>query len=210
MKSARKRRQRKKRTSKTMRKGGGLGETRQWLLARKTKKTVSEQRFRMSLHFLRNRPRWFVAVLFPVALGMIIYEESRSSVIQSQLFSAMATRLSYKVVPGPSPRIVFPQSGPFNEARGYSDIPAFSRRLTDHKFHIVAQSLFSTDLDRLARWGITPPYREPMSTGLVIRDRNGNVLYDARAHDKIFSDFDDIPPLVTKSLLFVENRELDD
>jgi membrane peptidoglycan carboxypeptidase len=80
----------------------------------------------------------------------------------------------------------------------------------DHKFHIVAQSLFSSDLDTLARWGITPPYREPMSTGLVIRDRSGTVLYDARSRGKIFSDFEDIPPLIVKSLLFVENRELDD
>src|SRR5215831_5625478 len=109
-------------TSRTMRKRLAWGDLGRRLFTRKNK-TDGEKRLRMSLHFLRNRPRWFVAALFPVALGMIIYEESRSSVIQSQLFLDMATRLSYKVAPGPSPRIVFPQSGPFNEARGYSDIP---------------------------------------------------------------------------------------
>jgi len=178
-------------------------------VASKEKRPDGANRPRSIVRFFRTNPRWFVVAMFPVALATATYE-ARTSAIEARLFTAMAARLSYKVAPGPSTRIVFPQSGPFNEARGYSDIPVFSRHLVDHKFHIVAQALFSTELDRLARWGITPPYREPMSAGLVIRDDNGSVLYDARSRDKIFSDFDEIPPLIVSSLLFIENRELDD
>jgi membrane peptidoglycan carboxypeptidase len=168
-------------------------------------------RLSKSSHFLRNRPRWFVPVLVSavLALATALYEE-RTSAIQARVFSAMAARLSFKIATGPSPRIVFPQSGPLNETRGYSNIPAFSRRLVDHQFHIVAQSIFSTELDHVARWGLTPPYREPMSAGLVIRDDNGAILYDARSKEQMFADFDDIPSLVVSSLLFVENRELDE
>jgi membrane peptidoglycan carboxypeptidase len=97
-----------------------------------------------------------------------------------------------------------------NEARGYSRIPQFAHELVDRRFHIASQSLFSEDLERLSRWGITPPYREPLTAGLVISDQDGKVLYDARAHRRIFSTFDEIPPLVVTSLLFIENRELED
>src|SRR5262249_21702081 len=119
-------------------------------------------------------------------------------------------RLTYQVRPGASPRIVFPESGPFNEARGYTKIPEFSRQLVDRRYHIAAQSIFSADLERLSRWGITPPYREPQTAGLVISDGAGTVLYDARSRHRIFNSFDEIPPLVVTALLFVENRELDE
>src|SRR5215470_9754821 len=154
-------------------------------------------------------PRWFAAAIIPILIATGLYE-TRTSVLQARLFSAIARRLTYQVGPGASSRIVFPESGPFNEARGYSKIPRFSRELVDHHFHIAAQSLFSTDLERLSRWGITPPYREPTTAGLVISDRAGTILYDARSRRQTFNSFDEIPPLVASALVFVENRELDE
>jgi membrane peptidoglycan carboxypeptidase len=44
--------------------------------------------------------------------------------------------------------------------------------------------------------------------GLVVRDFRGESLYDARPRDVLFRDFEDIPPLIVNTLLFLENREL--
>src|SRR5207247_1043598 len=119
-------------------------------------KVVSAKHFRGGVQFLRSNPRWCAVVLFPVLLTAGVYE-ARTSAFEAHVFSAMAARLSYRIDAGPSSSIVFPQGGPFNDARGYSGIPAFSRRLTDSRFHIAAQSQFSKDLERFSHWGITPP-----------------------------------------------------
>src|SRR5215471_9205499 len=124
-------------------------------------------------------PRWFGIAIIPILVATGFYEK-RTSALQARVFSAVARRLTYEVTQGASSRIVFPEGGPFNEARGYSKIPRFAQELVDRRFHIAAQSLFSADLERLSRLGITPPYREPLTAGLVISDRAGTILYDAR------------------------------
>ncbi|HYR85870.1 MAG TPA: transglycosylase domain-containing protein [Terriglobia bacterium] len=126
------------------------------------------------------------------------------------MFSRVAARLSYGIGPGPSPRIAFPESGPFNEARGYSKLPEFERELMDAGYHIVEQVRLSPELEGLAHWRITPPYHEQAAAGLTIRGENGITLYDADSIDRVFRNYDEIPPLVVKALLFVENRELED
>src|SRR5262249_19365267 len=152
------------------------------------------------------KPRWFGLAIIPILVATGVYE-TRTSALQARLFSAIASRLTYQVTQGASSRIVFPQNGPFNDARGYSKISRFSQELVDGRFHIVVQSLFSTDWERLARWGVNPPYREPLTAGLVINDGAGNILYDARSRHRIFNSFGEIPPFVVTALLFVENRE---
>src|SRR6266436_4538842 len=96
------------------------------------------------------------------------------------------------------------------EARGYSKLPAFERQLMGAGYHIVEQARLSPELEGLTRWKITPPYREPAEAGLIIRGENGTTLYDADSNDQVFKTYDEIPPLVVKALLFVENRELED
>src|SRR5262245_9103612 len=165
-------------------------------------------RSRLKGRSLPANTRWFAIMTLPILVAGLY--ETRTSIIQAHLFSALATRLTYQLSRGPSVSIVFPESGPFNETRGYSQIPKFSHHLVDHQFHIAAQALFSRDLQRLSQWGITPPYREPLSVGLTINDGAGVALYDARSRHQSFSSFDEIPALVVAALLFVENRELGD
>ena len=110
---------------------------------------------------------------------------------------------------GPSPSIVFPQSGPFNTRRGYSQILKFENTLKKHGYHIVKQARFSPQMLWLARLGITPPYSEPYKTGLVITDANGTIIYDAISRNQLFNDMEEIPPLITNTLLFIEDRGLD-
>src|SRR2546426_7212045 len=178
----------------------------------KWRKTETNRVWWRRIHLLnsRNNTRWFLLTLPTLLLLTAGLYEARTSGMEAMLFSTVAARLSYGIGPGPSPRIAFPESGPFNEARGYSKLPAFERQLMAAGYHIVEQARLSPELEGLTRWKITPPYREPAEAGLIIRGENGTTLYDADSNDQVFKTYDEIPPLVVKALLFVENRELED
>jgi membrane peptidoglycan carboxypeptidase len=109
---------------------------------------------------------------------------------------------------GQSSEIAFPRNGPFDKFRGYTDIPQFIDRLATAGYHVTEQARVSSQLMRLMRWGIQPPYSEPASTGLRIRAAGGQLLYNSQAGRRVFQTFDEIPLAIVKSLLFIENREL--
>ncbi len=152
--------------------------------------------------------RTFVSIFIIFLIIAVIYE-IHTSHIQSRLFSYIASTSSYQVDAGPSPSIVFPQSGPFNTRRGYSRTLKFEDTLKKHGYHIVKQARFSPQMSWIATLGITPPYPEPYRTGLVITDANGAIIYDAISRNQLFNDIEEIPPLITNTLLFIEDRGLD-
>src|SRR5579884_3345444 len=166
--------------------------------------------FRTNFLILRKNWRWIMMAVVPVLIGTLVLFEARTSELQSRILSSVAAKLSYKVAAGPSGTIAFPSSGPFNEARGYAEIPGFARRLTGAGFHITAQARLSPELQKLAQWGINPPFHEQPGGGLVVRGENQAVLYDAGSRERIFKGYDDIPQLLIKTLVLVENRELED
>ncbi len=149
-----------------------------------------------------------VVALCVGGLTSVAYHELRTSAIQSWLLSRYAASLSYEIEPGPSPSIAFPRGGPFDAQRGYRRLGDFSRRLATAGYTVAEQARQSARTIRFVRWGVTPPYREPAVAGLVVRDFRGESLYDARPRDVLFRDFEDIPPLIVNTLLFLENREL--
>lgn len=156
--------------------------------------------------------RWLkLAVVVALCVGglaSVAYHELRTSAIQSWLLSRYAATLSYEIEPGPSPSIAFPRGGPFDAQRGYPRLGDFSRRLASAGYTVAEQARQSARTIRFVRWGVTPPYREAAVAGLVVRDFRGESLYDARPRDVLFRDFEDIPPLIVNTLLFLENREL--
>jgi membrane peptidoglycan carboxypeptidase len=160
----------------------------------------------------RRSARWLklavVGVLCAGGLTFVVHHELRTSAIQSWLLSRYAASLSYEIEPGPSPSIAFPRGGPFDAQRGYPRLGDFSRRLISAGYTVAEQARQSAGTIRFVRWGVTPPYRESAAAGLVVRDFMGESLYDARPRDVLFADFEDIPPLIVNTLLFLENREL--
>jgi hypothetical protein len=152
--------------------------------------------------------RWRRWVLFGLMVAAALAYELKTSTVQARLLAYYASRLSYELVPGVSRRIAFPVSGPFDQRRGYSSLPVFLERTTGHGYRISHQAELSPELARLIQWGVSPPYREPAMTGLTIRGRRATVLYDATRPERYFRDFGEIPPLLIKTLLFIENREL--
>ena len=83
--------------------------------------------FRFNLLVLKNNSRWVVLTVAPVLLATVVLFEARTSEIEARILSSIASKLSYTVLPGPSPRIAFPVGGPFNEQRGYAGLPEFER-----------------------------------------------------------------------------------
>jgi len=138
----------------------------------------------------------------------VIVYEMQTSALQSRVLSGFAARLTYHVGSGPSSRIAFPQAGPFDYRRGYSRLPDFEQRLETRGFAVTRQARMSRDMVRLEKWGIVPPYAEPTVAGLTIVGTSGAPLYEAIENSRQFERFEDVPSLMVRMLLFIENREL--
>jgi membrane peptidoglycan carboxypeptidase len=161
-------------------------------------------------HFPPHIHRWLRWLLIAgIVLIPSIYE-IRTSALQSWILSSYARRMSYKVAPGPSSHIVFPKHGPFDIQAGYALIPEFQQRLRAAGFTTVEQVRFSPELYRAVSWGFLPPYSEPTSTRLTVHGLDGQPLFQAPVQGQYYDSFEEIPPLMVKSLLFLENRELDE
>jgi membrane peptidoglycan carboxypeptidase len=143
-------------------------------------------------------------------LGVATIWEARTSTLQSLFFAHWDSALKYTIAPGPSDGLAFPLAGPFDDQRGYTHLPAFLGRLEARGFGVTEQARQTPALARLIRMRVDPPYREPSSAGLVIRDAGGLTLYNPATHDPVFRDFEQIPRLLVETLLFIENRSIGD
>ncbi len=155
--------------------------------------------------------RWFAALLAGAALVLLGFAaafEIRTSEFQARWLTNHARSLTYAVQPGSSSAIRFPDAGPYDLRLGYSWVPDFLDRLESAGFEVESQARFSPALLELNDWGISPPYREKAQAGLRVLDRNDETLFHAAYPERVYEDFDAIPPLVVRSLLFIENREL--
>ena len=148
----------------------------------------------------------FKLAVATMVIGVIVYE-SRTSRLQSYVFTAIAKKMTYSLQPGPSP-IQYPPAGPYDERLGYSRLSAISRKLVAGPYRIDAQARMSPWMSNLTGLGIFPIYREKSAAGLRILDRAGDPLFDARYPSRVYAAFEDIPPQVVNSLLYVENREI--
>ncbi|MCO6430435.1 MAG: penicillin-binding protein [Deltaproteobacteria bacterium] len=91
---------------------------------------------------------------------------------------------------------------------GYTRIPFLIRDLSRLGFFVEAQAEISQRLAHLIDRGIFAIYPEKSQAGLKVLDRNGETLYQAIRPERIYKSFEEIPPIVTKTILFIENREI--
>lgn len=156
----------------------------------------------------RRRRRLLLACAVVVIAAAVVVE-ARTSWLQSQVFAAFSRGVDYEVGEGPSPRIRFPEDGgPYDERLGYTRIPALVERLEERGFRVVEQARVTPRFADLVDRGLHPPYEEKTQTGLRIRGRSGDAIFDAGYPERTYASFDSVPALVWGSLLFVENREL--
>jgi membrane peptidoglycan carboxypeptidase len=149
--------------------------------------------------------RWLVAFLILAALVLV---EIHTSVLQSWIFTRVNGQVTYELAAGASPSIAFPRAGPFDDRRGYPRIPAFRARLQTQGYRLTQQTRQSETLLDLIRRGVSPPYDERPGTGIDIRGFDGAPLFRYAQSEFLFEKIDDIPPLLVKTLLFLENRDL--
>ncbi len=152
--------------------------------------------------------RWLWLALVPLALIGFIVVESQTSLLQSWLFTRTNNRLVYEIAAGSSARIAFPRSAPFDDRRGYSKLPVFLARLEKQGYGITRQAEQSETMIDLIHRGISPPYVEPPETGIEIQGADGIPLFRHAQSEFLFAQIDDVPPLLVKTLLFLENRGL--
>ncbi len=142
------------------------------------------------------------------AAGFAAREEMRTSRLQARLLTPFAQAMDVTVREGPNPAARYPAQGPYNERFGYTALSAQLRALTGDLYAIESQAVLSPALDRFMAGGGFPIYREKTQAGLTLLDRNGLAMHSARYPERVFADFDEVPPLVAATLLFIENREL--
>jgi membrane peptidoglycan carboxypeptidase len=141
------------------------------------------------------------------AAAFVVFE-TRTSTLQSRIFSQMAGKTSYRVAKGPSDAIRFPSSSPYDERLGYSNLPNYLTKLKARGYVIEAQARMSPKMLELANMGIYATYHEKNRAGLDILDYKGEPLFTARFPERLYGKFDEAPTLLVQSLLFIENREL--
>ncbi|RJQ50018.1 MAG: glycosyl transferase family 51 [Nitrospiraceae bacterium] len=148
------------------------------------------------------------ALLVIALLAVLALFEMRTSWFQAHYLGRMAKDLSFRVEPGPSSSIFFPQEGPYDQRLGYVSLPEFINRLTRNGYTIESQARFSTHLLDITKQGFNTTFREKTSTGLRILDHNGQTLFVSSYPERVYDDFNRIPDVIVQSLLFIENKEL--
>ncbi|RZI81510.1 MAG: penicillin-binding protein [Rubrivivax sp.] len=141
-------------------------------------------------------------------LAWFIADEAQSSRVQSRYLGNLAKGLTYKVEPGVSTAIRFPQPAPYDDRLGYSQIPNFIKRLGEQGYQVKAQARMSDDLLDVTGRGMFAVYRETSQAGLKILDCSGQAMYSVRFPERVYPGFEAIPDPLVDALLFIENREL--
>jgi membrane peptidoglycan carboxypeptidase len=138
----------------------------------------------------------------------LVAREAQSARLQASVLSELARGLRFTVGAGRSDAIRFPGPGPYDQRRGYTQLPAFIERLTARDYVITAQARMSPRMLAFDQHGVFSTYRESNQAGLVLLDCRGEPLHAERFPQRVYERFDAIPPLLVDALLFIEDREL--
>src|SRR4051794_12781930 len=156
------------------------------------------------------RLRWLTVIFFVGLAGWAAVSELRSGYFQAGLFSRLARGMTFAVEDGPSRALEFPKTGPYDERLGYTKLPYFISSLSVNRYAVDAQARWSPRLERVVKLGAFPIYQEKDKAGLRIFDSNGNVIYGVQSPERAYSNFASVPPVITETLSFIEDRHLFD
>jgi membrane peptidoglycan carboxypeptidase len=149
-----------------------------------------------------------LVLLIATGLGVFAAWEMRTFGFESYLFHSVARDAAFEIQPGGASWDLPAPSGPYDRRMGYADLRKSVSLLHAQGFDVIAQARSNEALERIAGFGLFPPYREKAQAGLHITDRSGAPLFTAIQPARAYASFDDIPPVIVRSLLFIENREL--
>jgi membrane peptidoglycan carboxypeptidase len=150
---------------------------------------------------------WWTTAIVLVFVGAFV--EFQTSLLQSWIFTSTNERLYYGLGDGPSSEIAFPRSAPFDDRRGYAKLRQFQSRLEAQQYVVTQQARQSETMRMLFERGISPPFPESPAAGLEVHGTDGTPLFRYGQGEFLFPNSQSIPPLLSKTLLFLENRDLD-
>lgn len=152
--------------------------------------------------------RGLVIVLLVLLVLAGLRTEVRTSRVQAVATTDVARRLDYQVLGGKNPAPLAVVGGPYDERLGYDRLAEHVTALEGAGFEVIAQARATLQTERFAALGLPAIYPEKSRAGLAVLDRHGAPLSLARYPERAFERFDDVPPLVVETLLFIENRAL--
>lgn len=159
-----------------------------------------------------GRRAWWItagiAVVVVLAVAGLLLLELSSSAVQSRWLSRYARSLTFAVEPGPNPAPPASEAGPYDLRLGYARLPDFLARAQAAGFRVEAQARLSAAHQGALEHGLFPIYREKTRAGLRIVGPGGGVLHEARYPARVFDRFEDVPPVIANTLVFVEDRHL--
>ncbi|WP_174874429.1 transglycosylase domain-containing protein [Vogesella oryzae] len=169
-------------------------------------------------HSLVRRSLFLLALLLVGLAVYLIVEELQTSRLQAQYFSRIAHDARFELKPGSSKSIRYPTAnGPYDLRLGYAGMPTFLQRLNTRGYTVTAQAEQSAGMTALADHGLTAPllplglylpYREKDQAGLTLYDSFNQPIYQAHYPQRVYPDFDALPPLLVSGLLYIENHTL--
>ena len=135
-------------------------------------------------------------------------EEMRNATLHSHWAAEFAAEIGFSVQPGPATTPLVPDRGPWDVRLGYAGLPDFAPRLQKGGYTIARQAVPSRRMVELNERGVYAAFVEKTQTGLRLIDARGAPLQNARYPRHVYPDYEAVPDLVARALLYVEDREL--
>lgn len=159
--------------------------------------------------FFKKHPRLLKFSFYSAAVSLLaagtIAVEANYSYLQSRFSRAAADGRKHATLRTTGPTVAPPAYGPYDVRNGYTQSLQFRERLTASDYTLLSENSW---LERdIYGFKIFPIYPEKAQTGLTLKDGNGFIL-DQVKFPQVYENFDAIPPVIVKSLLYVENRKL--
>ncbi|GMV05062.1 MAG: hypothetical protein AMXMBFR53_13420 [Gemmatimonadota bacterium] len=147
-----------------------------------------------------------LAVLVVGAAALALWE-ARTSRLQAWYFTRGAAGLGFALSDGPAPEPVRAADGPYDVRLGYTRIPVLVERMDSLGFTLAAQARGTPGLVSWVERGAYPVYPAKAAAGLTVTDARGDTVVVERIPARAYAEFDSIPEVVWRSLLFIENRD---
>lgn len=149
--------------------------------------------------------RWKYSLATVSTLALLGFIEVKTSRAQSFIFNKIANGSLFTTTRTTNDSVAPAAAGPYDERLGYTKALEIRQNLL-RKFNLKSEKEFQER--SIFGHKLFPIYDEKAQAGLKIYDADNDTLHISRFPRQVYQTFDDIPPLVVHSLLFVENREL--
>lgn len=148
-----------------------------------------------------------VGLGIPAGTGLVVYENHTSHFLKMTMAQAAAGKI-WASDKTSNPCVAPPRAvGPYDLRHGYANTRDICKRLLQSGFEQVGGDNTWREYNILGIPLFTL-WDEKANPGLSLSDNTGERIHGGSHPQRIYPDFEAIPPLLVDSLLYVENRDL--